>query len=156
MKHHFTVSERLAILVYQILREGGFVGYEYTDMVSSEIKLIQTPVLGQREGEKRIERTIIFTCDNPFSEGEKLVEVRLLGWENECRIRSWKLLDVCKVFGGVPPVSGFRQRVYLPTSSDQSYEEIARAEIELKRCKARGKLYTFMVDCPFTAEREEN
>lgn len=153
MKHHFVLSERLAKRVYQILLDGGLVGYDYTDMVSFEI--VNLPGLWDMPGWGRVEcpiaRKFVFECDNPFASGEAQVEVLLMGHENEYGVRDWRLWRVKKVFKHSPI-----KEIDLPTCSDAALAEINKAKAELKKQEAQKRLFDLTERCPFAAEIEKD
>lgn len=153
MKHHYTLSERLAKGVYQILQEGGLVD-GYTDMISSGITNVSGSwtMPGWGKVENPIQQIVIFVCDYSCPSKGTRVEIILMGRENKHRTRDWRLRDVYVIKHEWEHAE--RERIDLPICYDVVLGRINEAKAELKKQEVMEKLFDLTQRNPFPPEKK--
>ena len=151
MKHHFTLSERLAILVYRTLARAGLVSEDFEEMVSSKITTITgywTTADGIRVTNP-IERTFTFTTSVRYVSEVGHVHLLLRGYESEFGLKSWRLVGVSLSLN-----DGSVKRIEIPSSEEEALRGVENAKAELERRKAEQKFFELTMRCPLPAQGE--
>jgi hypothetical protein len=152
-KHHFTISERVAILVYRLLMEAGVVKEDFKEMTASKIVFNRGKwtIPYWREIQNFFERTIVFETANLYPFGAKYVRVWLLSPEDKTQKKSWLVAEVTLEHNDHTV-----EAVVFPPSDVEALRDIKKAEEKLRQTKAKHELFRLTAECPLSAEVEED